>query len=595
MLILVYGSKGWIGTQFINILKKNNIIFVEGLSRVDNEADIYNEIDKIKPTNIISFIGRTHGLSINTSDLDSSKDCDKSSSTLYTTIDYLEHKDKLLENIRDNLYSPILLADICYKKNIHYTYLGTGCIFQYDINHPSEKEENGFTEESLPNFYGSSYSVVKGFTDRIMKFYKTNILNLRIRMPLSDENNHRNFITKLINYKKICSISNSMTVLSELLPYVLDMMQNKTIGTFNLTNPGLISHNEILEMYKEIVDNNFSWENFSIEEQHTILKSERSNNYLNTTKLQLLYPNIKNIKDSVKECLIKYKSNLKYELSSLTSKEVKQIINYNTNSLSEINLLITGGCGFIGSNFINYYFPKQKINKLINIDALYYCANINNIEESIRNNSKYIFIEGNLCNEELINTILNEHNITHIIHFAAQTHVNNSFIDSLSFTKDNILCTHILLEKCKKYGKIKKFIHVSTDEVYGESMNTIDEKYKTEHSILCPTNPYAATKASAELIAQSYKHSYKLPIIITRCNNVYGPNQYYENLIPCFIKLLKENKKVCIQGNGTAIRGFIYVLDIVKAFEKILCYGNIGEIYNIGCNKEMEFSINDVQ
>jgi dTDP-glucose 4,6-dehydratase/UDP-glucose 4,6-dehydratase len=181
-----------------------------------------------------------------------------------------------------------------------------------------------------------------------------------------------------------------------------------------------------------------------------------------------------------------------------------------------------------------------------------------------------------------------------VIHFAAQSHVQNSFEDSLIFTKDNVLGTHVLLEACRKYGRIKRFIHVSTDEVYGESMNSVDETHKTEHSILCPTNPYAATKAGAELIAQSYNHSYKMPIIITRGNNVYGPNQYPEKIIPRFIKLLKENKKLTIQGKGTSVRAFLHAQDTASAFEAILEKGIIGEIYNIGCDEGMEYSVMEV-
>ena len=237
--------------------------------------------------------------------------------------------------------------------------------------------------------------------------------------------------------------------------------------------------------------------------------------------------------------------------------------------IDDLNLLITGGCGFIGSNFINYYFPKQNINKLVNLDAMYYNASENNVDLSIKQNNKYVFVKGNLNDVSLITNILKKYQITHIIHFAAQSHVQNSFYNSLMYTNDNILGTHNLLECCRIYGKIKKFIHVSTDEVYGESINDVNEKHKTELSILCPTNPYAATKAASELIAQSYAHSFNLPIVITRGNNVFGPNQYPEKLIPLFIKLLKENKKLTIQGKGTAI-------------------------YNIGCDEGMEYSVMDV-
>jgi len=558
MKILVYGHRGWIGKQFITVLENDSVSFVEGNARANDVGDIENEINTYNPTHIVSFIGRTHG---------------KIGEKQYTTIDYLEEEGKLYENVRDNLFSPFVLANICTKHHIHYTYLGTGCIFKFDDEHPFGEEINGFTEDSCPNFFGSSYSVVKGFTDKIMKLYETNVLNLRIRMPITGEENGRNFITKIVNYEKICSVPNSMTVLPELLPCVLDMMKNGITGTMNLTNPGLISHNEILEMYKEIVNPFFTWKNFTQEEQRKILAADRSNNFLDTTRLTSLYPGIKNIRDSVRDCLINY------------SKSVMK---------SEVNLLVTGGCGFIGSNFINYYFPKNKIASLVNLDAMYYCANETNVDETIRNSDKYKLVKGNLCDADLINHILKEYKITHVIHFAAQSHVQNSFDDSLTFTKDNILGTHILLESCRIYGKIERFIHVSTDEVYGESMNSVNEYHKTEHSILCPTNPYAATKAGAELIAQSYNHSYKMPIIITRGNNVYGPNQYPEKLIPRFIKLLKENKKVTIQGEGKTVRAFLHAYDTASAFECILEKGKIGEIYNIGCDEGMEYSVMDV-
>jgi dTDP-glucose 4,6-dehydratase len=560
MKILVYGSKGWIANQFLDILEKNNYDYVCGKSRADDKVNIEKEIYETSPTHVVSFIGRTHG---------------KIGEKVYTTIDYLEEDGKLVENIRDNLFSPFILAHICSQKNIHYTYLGTGCIFKFDEFHPFGKEENGFSEQSLPNFFGSSYSIVKGFTDQMMQLYGDKVLNLRIRMPITGEKNGRNFITKIVTYDRVCSVPNSMTVLPELLPYVLDMMKNKICGTMNLTNPGLISHNEILEMYKEIVDPLFTWKNFSVEEQRKILSADRSNNYLDTTRLEKLYPQIRNIREAVRDCLCEYKAKLDLE------PKVQ-------------NLLVTGGYGFIGSNFINYYFNKNKFNTLVNLDAMYYCASENNVSESIRENNNYVFINGNICDENLIGTILKKYNITHVIHFAAQSHVQNSFEDSIKFTNDNVLGTHTLLESCRKYKKIQKFIHVSTDEVYGESMNSVDELHKTEHSILCPTNPYAATKAGAELIAQSYNHSYKMPIIITRGNNVYGRGQYPEKLIPKFINLLNENKKLTIQGNGSAVRAFLHAYDTAKAFESILENGIIGEIYNIGCDEGMEYSVMDV-
>jgi len=156
---------------------------------------------------------------------------------------------------------------------------------------------------------------------------------------------------------------------------------------------------------------------------------------------------------------------------------------------------------------------------------------------------------------------------------------------------DNVLGTHHLLEAGRKYGKLEKFIHVSTDEVYGESMIIDGEDKKTEESIMCPTNPYAATKAGAELLAQSYYHSFKLPVIITRGNNVYGPNQYPEKLIPKFIQLLRTDKKVTIQGDGHNLRSFIHVDDVCSGFALVLDKGIIGEIYNIGSDDDTEMSV----
>jgi len=258
-----------------------------------------------------------------------------------------------------------------------------------------------------------------------------------------------------------------------------------------------------------------------------------------------------------------------------------------------MNILITGGCGFIASNFINYYFDKTEAN-IVNIDAMYYCASEKNISPKIRESKRYTFIKGNICSYDLINHILMSYNIDTIIHFAAQSHVQNSFSDSLQYTNDNILGTHTLLEACRIYGKIKKFIHISTDEVYGESMIQENEAKKNENSILCPTNPYAATKAAAELLAKSYYHSFSMPIIITRGNNVYGPNQYPEKLIPCFIKLLKEGKPVTIQGDGSNLRAFLHVNDVCSGIDIILNKGIIGEVYNIGSDDNSEYSVTEI-
>jgi nucleoside-diphosphate-sugar epimerase len=293
MKVLVYG-KGWIGSQVIDLLEQQNHEVVIGSVRANDKAAVEGELLKVKPTHVMSFIGRTHG-SID--------------GRAYTTIDYLEQKGKVYENVRDNLFGPMVLGMLCNKHDIHLTYLGTGCIFEFDDVHPYGSEERGFTEEDRPNFFGSSYSVVKGFTDELMHLFESNVLNVRIRMPITADKSGRNFITKITTYEKICSVPNSMTVLPELLPIMIDMAENKRCGTINLTNPGLITHNEILEMYREIVDPEFEWKNFTIEEQAEILAAGRSNNFLDTTSLEEAYPNVKHIKESVRDVLEQMKNN----------------------------------------------------------------------------------------------------------------------------------------------------------------------------------------------------------------------------------------------------------------------------------------------
>jgi 3,5-epimerase/4-reductase len=281
MKLLIFGSRGWIGRQFCEYLDNNNILYIESDSRADNEKDVEKEINEYKPTNIVSFIGRTYGGTFN-------------------TIDYLEQPGKLVDNIRDNLYAPMILSILCERYNIHYTYMGTGCIFEY------AEGDDKKCEDDVPNFFGSSYSIVKGYTDRLQHMYSKNTLNLRIRMPIVNYDHDRNFITKITKYEYVCSVANSMTVLPDMFPVIADMIKKNVSGTFNLCNKGAITHNEILELYKTHVDNNFTWKNFSIEEQNKVLLSKRSNIELSTEKLYELYPNIPDIRASIENCMITY-------------------------------------------------------------------------------------------------------------------------------------------------------------------------------------------------------------------------------------------------------------------------------------------------
>jgi dTDP-glucose 4,6-dehydratase len=240
-------------------------------------------------------------------------------------------------------------------------------------------------------------------------------------------------------------------------------------------------------------------------------------------------------------------------------------------------------------------WEQYKNIRIVNADALYYCANVNNVDDHVRSDMRYIFVKCNLRNKDEIDSVFGVFDVTHVVHFAAQSHVQTSFTDALEYTMDNVVGTHNLLESARLHcPRLKKFIHVSTDEVYGDSTMNHQDMKKTEQSVLCPTNPYAATKAAAELIAQSYFHSFRMPIIITRGNNVYGLGQYPEKVIPRFIQQLRQNQPVTIQGDGSCMRAFLHVSDAASAFITVLERGTVGEFYNIGCDEGMEYSIMDI-
>jgi len=282
-IILFFGGRGWIGKQLVELLRGHLSIdsIILSTVRPQHIEELRTELDNVKPTHVVSTIGRTHG-KINNKEI--------------PTIDYLEYDGKLQENVIDNLYAPITLAHECQRRNIHYTYLGTGCIFEYDDTHSNGI---GFLEDDEPNFFGSSYSIIKGVTDQLMHQFSDSVLNVRIRMPITSDPNPRDFITKIVNYTKICSMANSMTVLDELLPLLVEMILDYRTGTIHLTNPGTISHDEILTLYKEIIDSTKTWQTMTYEEQSLLLKSKRSNNELDTTLLQQWFPNVLPIRESI--------------------------------------------------------------------------------------------------------------------------------------------------------------------------------------------------------------------------------------------------------------------------------------------------------
>ncbi|XP_047340054.1 trifunctional UDP-glucose 4,6-dehydratase/UDP-4-keto-6-deoxy-D-glucose 3,5-epimerase/UDP-4-keto-L-rhamnose-reductase RHM1-like [Impatiens glandulifera] len=250
------------------------------------------------------------------------------------------------------------------------------------------------------------------------------------------------------------------------------------------------------------------------------------------------------------------------------------------------NILITGAAGFIASHVANRLIQKHPNYKIVVLDKLDYCSNLKNISPSSQSSPNFKFVKGDIASPDLVNYLLTTESIDTIMHFAAQTHVDNSFGNSFEFTKNNIYGTHVLLEACKlTSGQIRRFIHVSTDEVYGETdQDAVVGNH--EASQLLPTNPYSATKAGAEMLVMAYARSYGLPVITTRGNNVYGPKQFPEKLIPKFILLAMKGKSLPIHGDGSNVRSFLYCEDVAEAFEVILHKGEVGHVYNVGTKKE---------
>jgi len=253
-------------------------------------------------------------------------------------------------------------------------------------------------------------------------------------------------------------------------------------------------------------------------------------------------------------------------------------------------ILVTGAAGFIASNLVLYLLEKYVDIKVVVVDVLSYNSNLRNLE-SVQEDPRFTFVQEDICNYESMVKIFKTHEIDCVFHLAAETHVDRSFLFSFKFTQSNFVGTHVLLEATRSlHPQVKRFIHISTDEVYGTSEEGQPAKSE-EAAILLPTNPYAATKAGAEMMVMSYNISYQLPTIITRGSNVFGPRQFPDKMVPKFISILNNcpNKKLPIHGNGEVLRSFIYVEDVASALDCVMKKGKIGQTYNI--SDGTEFSV----
>lgn len=287
--VVIYGGKtGWIGGLMHELVKKEEGVEVFlGNARIENREQLAKELDEIKPTHVLMAAGITGR----------------------PNIDWCE--DHKPDTIRTNVIGTLNVADVTNERGIHNTVYATGCIFKYDEAHPLGSGI-GFVEESKPNFAESFYSETKGYMEEMLKCFP-NTLILRVRMPISDDLFHRNFITKIAKYERIVNIPNSMTVLTEMLPASLAMAKADLRGVYNFTNPGVISHNECMDLYKKYIDPTYTYKNFTVEEQAKVIKAGRSNNELDTTKLMRDMPEgvvINDIKTAVDLCFQRMKVNL---------------------------------------------------------------------------------------------------------------------------------------------------------------------------------------------------------------------------------------------------------------------------------------------
>eukprot|EP00542_Grammatophora_oceanica_P010684 CAMPEP_0194041994 /NCGR_PEP_ID=MMETSP0009_2-20130614/13794_1 /TAXON_ID=210454 /ORGANISM="Grammatophora oceanica, Strain CCMP 410" /LENGTH=317 /DNA_ID=CAMNT_0038685669 /DNA_START=57 /DNA_END=1010 /DNA_ORIENTATION=- len=287
--VIIYGGKtGWIGGLMYDLIEKQGGIEVfKAEARIENRADVEKELDEIKPSHVLMAAGITGR----------------------PNIDWCE--DNKPDTIRTNVIGTLNVADLCNLKGIHCTIYATGCIFKYDEAHPLGSGI-GFKEEDTPNFDGSWYSQTKGYMEPMLACYP-NCMILRVRMPVSDDLIHRNFVTKIVKYERVVNIPNSMTILHEMLPASLAMAKKGLTGVYNFTNPGVISHNEVLDLYTKYIDPTYTYKNFTLEEQAKVIKADRSNNELDTTKLMRDMPEgivINDIKTAYELCFQRMKKNL---------------------------------------------------------------------------------------------------------------------------------------------------------------------------------------------------------------------------------------------------------------------------------------------
>ncbi|CAF1208560.1 unnamed protein product [Rotaria sordida] len=411
----------------------------------------------------------------------------------------------------------------------------------------------------------SSINVVQNAKDELINLF-SNVIHAKLYTSITDEDLNEIILLKRLNslWKHDPEQAHHITILSDILPILLALIHDgKAQGQIDVCNKGTISLNWLEQFISNQSESEINIPQI-IDTDDFIDQFEKWNKEMISPETRHLYQAsfvVPNASKSIGQYL------------------QQKLINRNQNTTRI--LLVTGGCGFIGSTFINHWLEKYPEDKIINIDRLDPVSNIKNIQNSTSSN--YSLIVADVANKDIVLHLMKQYNITHIFHFAVQAHLDNSFGNSITFTESNVFGTHSVLEATRIYGKIIKFIHISTDEVYGE---TPVGSYQ-ETSLLNPMNPYAATIAAAECLVKSYGDSFKLSYCIIRLSNVYGPRQHIEKGIPIFINSLLNEQNLVIHGDGKQIRNYTYVDDVINAIDIIFNKGKTKMIYNIGTKDQL--------
>ena len=548
---LLFGHRGWIGAKVEGILRaaKQEVSVVD--RRMYRYEDAAGVINAAKADRVVCAVGRTH-------------------TKHNSTIDGLEGDASWDDAVLANHDIPVWISRAARGK-AHVLYIGTGCIY-------SGRHE--YFEYDRPDFSGSAYSRIKSMTDLTLGL-EENVLNARIRMPISAEASPRDFVCKLLSYSLICSDgANSMSVLSEVLPVLLALAHEGVVGTLNAVNPGPLTNAEVLDISRESAMLAHPHRDTTQPEDLKLL-ARRSCCILSCEKIQGALQRLS------RSTLRNYGA--PEQLSPARELLAKTLISRK----EPFRLLVTGGCGFIGSHFIDMWLSKFPQDIIVNVDSV--CAvsgaSPGNVDSS--SDDRYTHVNIDIRSAEAaadILALLTSQRITHVIHFAALTHVDDSFASSCDFVHTNVLGTHHLLEAMRQYGSMVRFLHVSTDEVYGDRRGD-DSAADSTTTPLCPTNPYSASKASAEMLVKAYRSSYELPCTVVRCNNVYGPRQHDTKVVAKFCTMALRGDDLTLYDGGKSRRHFVYVSDAVVAIGILLRSGDLdGKVYNVASDQDVSIA-----